>query len=208
MTDVGIAGRIEKLERDNRLLKASVLGAFLLSAVLLLMGVARTNRTVTANKFVLLDREGRARLTISTPAFAGIAPGLRSDDPAIWIDDKKGTDRAILTADGITFGNEHGREVAGLTAREGSNPSLKFFGHATHNNLGYFPRIDMQLDRTGLSIAPASIGNTDNGIWLHVTGKSAQLRVAGDGGFETVVNGTSLVMFGNTKKHHVIWQAP
>jgi hypothetical protein len=65
--------RVAKLERQNRQLKMIGLGVALGMATFLLMGAAKTPKTVEAEKIVILDRHGRARITIGTPAFAGAA---------------------------------------------------------------------------------------------------------------------------------------
>lgn len=66
MAETEIAQRLEKLERDNRRLKAIALTALLLPGALLLMGEARASHTVTANKFVLQDEQGRTRAVLET----------------------------------------------------------------------------------------------------------------------------------------------
>ena len=67
------------------------------------MAQAQAKRTIEAQQFVLRDAEGRPRIMIGTPRFAGAAVDLRADDPAIWISGTDGIDRAVLTMDGLTF---------------------------------------------------------------------------------------------------------
>jgi hypothetical protein len=78
MADTEIALRLEKLERDNRRLKAIALAALLLPGALLLMGEARASHTFTANKFVLRDAQGRPsrRSSGAPPVALGLPPGL------------------------------------------------------------------------------------------------------------------------------------
>ena len=85
--------RVARLERQNRQLKMVGLGVALGMSTFLLMGAAKTAKTVEAEKIVILDRHGRARITIGTPAFAGAAIDTKSDDPMIWLTDDKGADR-------------------------------------------------------------------------------------------------------------------
>ena len=119
--------RVERLERQNRQLKMAGLGIVLGMATFLLMGAASTAKTVEAKKIVVLDRHGRARITIGTPAFAGAAIATNPDDPVIWLTDDKGADRAMLANDGLSFANGK----AGPTVRLSSDPNglsgLKFY---------------------------------------------------------------------------------
>ena len=108
-TKQSIEERLNRLERQNRKFKAGFAVFALLFGALVLMGQVPKNRTVEANKFVLLDSQGRARVTIGTPSSSGIAVGLRPDEPAIWITDEKGQDRAILNSDGLRFADQRGK---------------------------------------------------------------------------------------------------
>jgi hypothetical protein len=111
-----VRGRLEKLEKQNRRLRRVGVGALMVVASVLLMGQARTSRTVTASKFVLLDSHGRARITIATPASMGTGvAGMGSDDPGIWISDEKGQERCMLTDDGMRLADGGGRPAARLT---------------------------------------------------------------------------------------------
>lgn len=57
------------------------------------MGQARQPYPVVeAQKIVVLDSQGRPRITLGTPSSSGAAFGLKTDDPAIWMSDENGTD--------------------------------------------------------------------------------------------------------------------
>ena len=102
--------RIERLERENRNLKriGFITGLFVFCVAL--MGQARQSHPVVeAQKIVVVDSQGRARITLGTPSSSGAALGLQSDDPAVWMSDENGTDRLILTTDGIRLSDERGR---------------------------------------------------------------------------------------------------
>lgn len=88
----GLAKRIERLERQNRFLKRGILAVFSLVIVSGLWAQSRTTRTIEAEKFVLLDSQGRARITIGTPQSSGLAIGMPVDEPSIWISDAKGVE--------------------------------------------------------------------------------------------------------------------
>lgn len=120
--------RVERLERQNRQLKMAGLGIVLGMATFLLMGAASTAKTVEAKKIVVLDRHGRARITIGTPAFAGAAVGTNSDDPMIWLTDDKGADRAMLADDGLFFANSKARPTVSLSSDPSGLCGLKFYG--------------------------------------------------------------------------------
>ena len=105
-----ICQRIERLERENRNLKRIGFTTLLFVFCVVLMGQAQQSRPVVqAQKIVVLDGQGRPRITLGTPSSSGAAFALKSDDPAIWISDEDGTDRMILTEDGIQLADERGR---------------------------------------------------------------------------------------------------
>jgi len=57
-----IVYRLERaVEKENRMLKRVGLGALVLAGAMLLMGQARSSRTVEAERFVLKDASGRVR---------------------------------------------------------------------------------------------------------------------------------------------------
>jgi hypothetical protein len=120
--------RVARLERQNRQMKMAGLGIALGMAIFLLTGAAKSPKTVEAEKIVVRDRHGRARITIGTPAFAGAAIDTTPDDPVIWLTDDKGADRAMLANDGLSFANGK----AGPTVRLSSDPNglsgLRFYG--------------------------------------------------------------------------------
>jgi hypothetical protein len=94
----------------------------------LLLGADKHPRTIEAEKIVLLDRHGHARLTIGTPALAGATVDVEQDDPVIWFTDDSGTDRAMLTTDGLFFANANARPTASLTS-DPKGSRLKFYGN-------------------------------------------------------------------------------
>jgi hypothetical protein len=120
--------RVQKLERQNRRWKLVGLGVALCITVLLLVGADKAPRTIEAEKIVLLDSHGRARLTIATPAFAGATMDVNPDDPVIWMTDDKGADRAMLTTDGLFFANGKARPTVSLSSDPNGTSGLKFYG--------------------------------------------------------------------------------
>jgi len=120
--------RVARLERESRLTKligiASVLGV----AVLLLVGADKTPRTIEAEKIVLRDSQGHVRVTIGTPEFAGAGIDMKATDPAIWLTDEHGDDRAVLTTDGLRFGTSKHKPIVELISDPRSGRSaLRFY---------------------------------------------------------------------------------
>jgi hypothetical protein len=109
-----LAMRVGKLESQNRRLKIIGAGCALGVALLLLLGADKEPRTIEAEKIIVRDSQGRARVTIGTPEFAGVAIDMKASDPAIWLADENGTDRAILSADSLRFGNSKGKPLVAL----------------------------------------------------------------------------------------------
>jgi hypothetical protein len=105
-----ICQRIERLERENRNLKRFGFTTVLFVLCVALMGQAQKSYPVVqSKKIVVVDSQGRPRITLGTPSSSGAALELKTDDPAIWMSDENGTDRMILTTDGIRLADERGR---------------------------------------------------------------------------------------------------
>jgi hypothetical protein len=122
-----LALRVARLERANQRLKLVVIGGALAAAVFVSLGLGGKPRTVEAEKFVILDSRGRARLTLGTSGRAGPAVGMKPDVPAIWLSDEKGADKTILTPDGLYLADDHERPLVDLDSGPG-RPGLRFYG--------------------------------------------------------------------------------
>ena len=129
MTDevASLANRVDRLERLNRQLKLLALAAALGLMVVALVAAGKPARTIEAQKIVLLDRHGNARLTIGTPAVTGATVDVQPDEPVIWLADDKGADRAMLTAGGLFFANAKAKPTIGLSADSNGRSTLKFY---------------------------------------------------------------------------------
>jgi hypothetical protein len=119
--------RVADLERANRRLKLIGVGVVLASMALVSMGLGGKPRTIEAEKIVILDSHGRARLMIGTPDVAGAAVNTKSDAPAIWLSDENGLDRTILTSDGLYLANGREKPLVNLISGP-SRPELQFYG--------------------------------------------------------------------------------
>jgi len=126
--NVALTYRVARLEQENRRLKMAGIAVAILLAMFVFEGADKP-RAIEAEKIVLRDSHGRARLTIGTPASAGAAIDLNSDDPVVWLSDDRGTDRAMLTIGGLFFANGKSRPTVSLTSdvKPGMS-SLKFHG--------------------------------------------------------------------------------
>jgi len=131
MTSEGdqLVERVTRLERQNRQLKMVGMGVALGISVFLLTGATKTPKTVEAERIVILDRHGRARITMGTPAFAGAAIDTNPDDPVIWLTDGKGGDRAMLATDGLSFANSRAKPTVRLNSDPNGLSGLNFYGN-------------------------------------------------------------------------------
>jgi hypothetical protein len=118
--------RLSRLERANRQLKLASVAVLLLIIALGGMAFGGKSRIVEADKIVVHDSHGRARITIGTPEVAGGAIDLKADEPAIWLTGENGSDRTILTGDGLYLGNGHARRLVDLTSGP-TRPELRFY---------------------------------------------------------------------------------
>jgi hypothetical protein len=75
-----IIAKVEAVERENRKLKRMILSAVVVAGAVLLMGQARPNRTIEAEKFVLKDANGKIRARLE----------MESDSPTLALLDGNG----------------------------------------------------------------------------------------------------------------------
>ena len=94
-----ISERLEKVERENRVLKRFAMLALSLIAAVLVMGQAGPQRTVEAEKFVLKDSAGRMRAEITLD---------QSGTPALVFYDESGNRGASFREGDLMFLNKRG----------------------------------------------------------------------------------------------------
>jgi hypothetical protein len=187
MTDTEVVNRLEKLERDNQRLKRGVL-AFL--AVLVALSAIYATRPVpqkiTAHEFDIVNAEGLRVGEI----------GAWRGEPHIWLDGELGGGNISLDPDHIAlYGSGHvSLLVAGGITLGGNNAKVAL--------------MDRGKTRVGLTMKGhnGSIFVSDNHGYSMELGSTAMLNPTTGTTYETSAD--SIVMFGNDKKHHVIWQAP
>ena len=95
-----LAGRLERLERQNRRLRLGALGVLLAVGALVLMGASASPKVIEAERFVLVDEEGRQRAVLETSAWAS----------ALSLYDGAGNRGVTLRLGGLAFVDQRGRD--------------------------------------------------------------------------------------------------
>lgn len=187
--------RLDKLERHNRTLKQAALFLVVLVGSVLLMGQARTTRTIEANEFVLKDTSGRRRAVLHISDY--VTPG-----PELVLFDENGTKRIELgireelglteeekeqfrSANGgiLLFSNGRGSMQAAFGATDGEGAKLGFYGHQESTR---------ELTLEGRSM---TVPVTSPDIELS-NEKGPALRIAGERGDTWIMPG-SIIMAGH-----------
>jgi len=121
--------RLERLERQNQILTRAMVGLLLFVGVLAFSAESLpAGRTIEAERFILRDSRGRARVTIGTPESSGAAVDTPADEPAIWISDERGIDRVIVTTEGMRLANDAGRPAASMTFMKKTGGQIRLYG--------------------------------------------------------------------------------
>jgi hypothetical protein len=143
-----LSERLERLEKENRALKRFGIGVLSLLAAALVMGQARPERTVEAEKFVLKDASGRMRGEFGldnsgTPALAFYdESGTRGSDfreGDLMIPKKEGFTR--MSSSGVMISNKEGHielGTAGLRLKITSS-GAEAYGYTS---LGMVPSLE------------------------------------------------------------------
>ncbi len=238
MTEAELAERIKRLERDNRRIKRLALAAFILvSALIFLYAERPVPQTLTARELDIRDSHGNLRIMLDTKSNEpGItfydAQGNPREvmyvgadgSPDIAFYDVQGKPRAMIRTDAegspdIAFFDSQGKPRAGMGVDANGSPEITLsdaqgnpravmyvyadgspaFGLADAQGK---PRAGMAVAADGsprISLSDAQGFSMDlgsSGTVIPQTGETRQTSAA------------SIVMFGNDKNHHVIWQAP
>lgn len=216
MTDAELIARLERLERDNRRLKRSGLAVFVIAAALCGIYAARpVPQIIKAHEFEVVDGAGRVRIRLSTtPGEASVAvlkaqgnraASMEVDYPGLSfiVAGQYGGDVALLTSSahnssvGVDYAPDWDAVVAGKSGKA-LRDALKSYRTRLENG----PSVDMSVSssgRTSITLQDAQGFSTDLGSTdtvIQATGATQQTSAA------------SIVMFGNDKRHHVIWRAP
>lgn len=217
MSEAELIGRLEKLERDNRRLKR---GGFALLVMLAAMATIYASRPVpqkvTAHEFDVVDDAGRAQIKLSTTPRGLIssikvldAQGNRAASISVfpWASyvtvGKDGGDIAQITGGmmgsyvGVVQSQHLNAALAGKSGkalREAVKSSLTRLESEASVSMGLSPS-----GRPGITVRDAQGYSMDVGSTSTITPATGQTQNT---------SADSIIMFGNGKKHHVIWQAP
>lgn len=219
MTDKEFARRLEKLERDNRRLKRIAAAGIAMAAVLgVIYSVACSSgrnsavvkpgaENVTAREFDVVDGAGKVRVKIAMDCASAdnCQPSIKMFDQdgnpvtsigAGTMSVTGGAETATLLSDHLQFSvaskDSKPRVTAELGSGTGGGGLLSLMG----NDAGYIrvnansPSIEIK-DSQGYMM---DLGAVD--LTAVVSGQTSQTTA------------DSIVMFGNDKKHHLIWRAP
>ncbi len=192
MTDTELISRLEKLERDNRRLKGFAFAVLVLSTALATMyATSPIPQRIKAHEFDLVDNSGNIRGSMLF--FMGNA--------AISLLDAQGKRRAAMTVDtsgapGIGVFDAQGILRAAMMVHTSGEPGIGLFGEQGKGAIAMRvtpsgePSINL-FDKEGFRMSLGNIGTV-----IPATGEAHETSAA------------SITMFGNDKKHHVIWRAP
>jgi hypothetical protein len=193
MTDVELARRLERLERDNRRLKGFAVGALVLATALFGIYAAQpVPEKITAHEFDVVDSTGKIRMKMFVHS---------SGEPAIRLLDAQGKARVAMGVlpsgePGIALSDAQGKAGAMMEIDSSGEPNIHVFD-AQHKervkinvNSSGEPSIELS-DPQGFSMDLGTTGTVNR-----ITGETQRTSAA------------SIVMFGNDKDHKVIWQAP
>ena len=204
MSETELVPRLEKLERDNRRFKRLGAAALVLVATLGLIAATRpVPAVIKTHEFDLVDSMGRLRIRMAVgPEQQGThftmfdAAGKKREDlnvndagvAGILLLDSRGYGAVTILHVPAAFSGVNPNEIT--LARPGSEVGFPPIGIAIGVSDAGAPTVTMS-DPQGFSMDLGS-ANTQT----PTTGTTQQTSAA------------SIVMFGNDKKHHVIWQAP
>lgn len=195
MTETDLMQRLETLERDNRRFKRLALVALVLPIALVSIYATRpVPDIIKAHEFQVVDSAGVVQATLSMVSV--VPPSLVKR----W---------KSLT--GITAGPHAALTMRGSFEQNGEKVSTRV--DLAPSDLMMLAASDRESDITDLTegglilMGPSpSVSLTDaKGFTMNLGSTDA---VAEKTGATQQTSADSIVMFGNGKKHHVIWQAP
>jgi hypothetical protein len=182
MTESELTARLERLERDNRRLKRAAIIPVLIAAALGAIFAARpTPDVIKAHAFQVVDSAGIVRATMTEDATGGASISL-------------GFHKAPAA-----LGLRRGLMVANVTINDPPSQGPGIMLGIPGQGRAY----------VGLTVTPkgeANIELQDAQDFSMDLGSANTVKPAT--GATQRTSAASIVMFGNDKKHHVIWQAP
>lgn len=193
MSDTEFAKRLEKLERDNRRLKAIAFAVIILAAAL--CGIYATQpvpEEIMAHRFDLVDNSGtvRASMNVGTSGMS-----------AVTVYNADGRPGAVMVT------STSGGSVVGAYSPDGKSHALMGAPASGGSEFGLSdasgsPRLGMNVSPSGDPVIKLS------DEYGYIMGLGSMSTVMPGKGERLQSSAASIVMFGNDKKHHVIWKAP
>ncbi|MGH8143269.1 MAG: hypothetical protein ACREU2_12220 [Steroidobacteraceae bacterium] len=211
MTETELAGRLERLERDNRRLKGFALGVLTLAAALsAIYATQPVPDVIKAHSFVAVDSFGKPRATVDASdgvqvydlegkllAMMEIGP---FGEPFIELNDPESKASTIMEL-------TQSRSIISLQGAKGVGRAAIFVGPST--GPGITLRDSEDNDRALIGVSPEGKPSIE---LADPEGFSMDLGVTGTitptTGETHKTSAASITMFGNDKDHHVIWKAP
>ncbi len=197
-----LARRVERVERENRYLRRSGVVALAVIAAVVLMGQATRNKTVKAEKFVVVDSSGNSRAVLENVVGQGASLVFRGTDGmeqialqsfgdarGFTLSDKTGADRIVLgvLASGATtlgMADQSGNGRAALTLEADGSIALALYDENSKSHVKLLAGRD---GNPGIVLQ-----DKDKGVCM-------MLLLYSDGS-------PAMVLFDNNGK--VIWSAP
>ena len=178
-TPDSLAARVDKLERENRVWRRSLVAVLVLITGLAVMGQGRS-RALDAEMFLLRDQNGKPRAAWQTGA---------DGSPSLALFDEKGTTRLGFALQAgnplLTFADQEARSRIVLGQSDDGILTFAFRGPAD------------KLLRAGLSVNP------DGSSAFALYDREGKPRV----GFEVQADGSSSIVAMN-RTGRVTWKAP
>lgn len=204
MTEAELTARLERLERDNRRLKRGALALFVtLVALTTIYATRPVPEVIKAHEFEAVDGLGKVRVDmgISPPEVCGTPLPLHA--PGLVLYDSAGTTVAELRTN-----HDFGTTTSDLMIRDPKNADevemLDSFGNPSFY-LGTPPPAGTAISM-GIGQGTPNIKLRDAlGFIMELGGTQTLTERTGQ---TQNTSADSIIMFGNGKKHHVIWQAP
>lgn len=205
MSETELVARLEKLERDNRRLKRLGAAALVLAAALGLIAATRpVPDVIKAHEFDVVDNAGGSRIRMEV--------GPQQQGAHVTLFDAAGKRREDLNV------NDAG--IAGILLLDSRDYGAVTILHVPAVLSDVVNRNEITLARPGSEVgfppigvaigvsnsgAPAVTLSDPQGFSMDLGSTSTQTPTTGA---TQQTSAASIVMFGNDKQHHVIWQAP
>ena len=215
-----LAARVERLERQNGLLKRGGLALLLMAASLIVMGQARPNSALDEQSYTLRDAKGakRAELVLDSDS-----PQAKAD-PVLRFFDDKGNQTVTLSATKLELAgqSEMGSNILLDDAKGVARADLGLLGEQSFvllNDSQGAPRIRVELDHDQPKIVlqdpqqnphlGLALINGEPVVGLDGTDGSSAAIGATDvvtNGRQRQVSAASIILFG--KDGSILWSAP